>query len=161
MFCKEKQDAELFEKLFGGKAIKSWPYWKNIGSFERMAELLRADENVPYRTFGIMKYRKDGFVAMEAGSEEATAVTKLLTGYSVVNINARCKKTGYVRIELMDSQGVLMDNYSGENAAIIEGDVIGSQVVWGKGAVKRTPQYGSYSILITAKNAEIFSLSFD
>lgn len=162
-FRDEEQNADLFERLFSEKGIEGWPFWKDVGgSFAEMAAKFKSEPDIPFRTFGLLKYRIDGFVAMTAGNRQAEATTRLLTGRSKsVQVNMRSTKTdGFLKIEVLDAEGNTLPDYCDENAATITGDHINAQVQWKHAAVSETPAADDYRLKLTGRDVEIFSLSF-
>lgn len=160
VFSREEANAGLLEKLLANKEIERWPYWQQLGSFKKMYETLKVDSNTPYRSFGLMKYRRDGFVAMRAAGDLSTATTCRLRGAGQVLVNARCAADGFLSLAVLDGEGRPLPEYSGENAARIDGDRIDAPVRWKGGSLATTPEGVDYRLLIEGKQAELFSLSF-
>lgn len=81
---------------------------------------------------GLAKLRRDGFVSLDAGAEEAMVETKpLILEGDELKINADCTH-GELRAEVVDASGDVLAGLSREDCLPVTGDSVGHAVQWQK-----------------------------
>jgi hypothetical protein len=106
--------------------------------------------------------RIDGFSSLHADYEGGEMTTRLLTftGSHLI-INFSTSAAGYVLVELLDSHGNVIQNYSSDDCIPLIGNEISRQVEWESGSdltkLKETP----IKLRFKLKDADVYSLRFE
>jgi hypothetical protein len=154
-------DASFFAKRFGGRmvgrnGVEQSPVMQWYDSWDDIAAHTRKMRRTP----GLMKYRKDGWVAIEPVKRRGEFTTKTLRGGGPeLKINARTSKDGFILVECLDEWENPMPAYSGPNAARFTGDSTGAALAWGGQAAGKVPT-GVIRLRVTLENAELYTLTF-
>ena len=111
------ETAESVKRRFEPLQVKKWPLFKHFGSYEKMAEDIRA----LHINAGVMSFRKDGFFCLEADDQPGNFITMPITASGKLTVNARVGESGYLRINLLDVSGT---NLPGSECEINHGDFI-------------------------------------
>jgi hypothetical protein len=144
-----KFNATLFEKWgranFWGPTIDQWPYFKVLGGWPGLAKLAQS-----WRVeVGVLRWRHEGWVALQAGTGGATVVTRpiLALQHSTVTVNLNTTDSGgtttpagvgkcaLVHLELPPTNGgnitTPIHGFSGTDAAKVCVDDIAAKLTWG------------------------------
>jgi len=149
-------DAKFLEKRLGGsRRLRTWPYWKDFGSWEALAEHLNSGSF----TIGLMRHRRNGWVSFDAGTQTGTLVTRVLRAGRTLRINARTHANGSIRIEVLGADGTDIPAYCGVDSATFAGDSTDRLVSWRNGKLTRLPET-PVRIRLGLQNAEVFALQF-
>lgn len=135
--------AEL-EKRYSSREITSWPYWNHYGSYDRLAEAWRNAGS----TCGISVYRRNGWFGISAGAAEGTFTTLPLRAKGRLAANFRTGDDGFIEIQLLGTQGMIL------NTHVLHGDAIEEPVF------DSLPD-GEFQIQVKMKNAILHSLDFN
>lgn len=79
---------------------------------------------------GLATLRKDGFASLDAGSKMGTVTTRPLIGSEGelhLNTNA---SGGWVKVEILDSEGNVIEGYGRDDCASISADAMNQKVTW-------------------------------
>eukprot|EP01052_Picozoa_sp_SAG31_P001948 SAG31_NODE_65_length_28565_cov_8.402914_29_plen_1206_part_00 len=139
---------------FWGPTVHSWPYFDPLGGWAGLAALANR-----YRVeVGVLRWRQEGWVALEAGKHGATVMTRPILAppksFVTINLNtttaaaaaaATSSQSGtacaLVHLELLNLTGDGVANlttpipgFSGKDAAKVCVDDIASKLVWGDSA---------------------------
>ncbi len=80
---------------------------------------------------GLATLRKDGFVSLDAGNEPGELVTKPMKNSSgTLRINADVKQDGWLKAELLDELGNVLDGYGLDECIALNMDGIDMPVRW-------------------------------
>ena len=80
---------------------------------------------------GLATLRKDGFASLDAGSEMGTVTTRPLIGSDgELRLNTAVNG-GWVKVEVLDRQGNVIDGYSRDDCDPISADTVNQKVTWG------------------------------
>jgi len=80
---------------------------------------------------GLATLRKDGFASLDAGSKMGTVTTRPLIGSEGelhLNTNA---SGGWVKVEMLDSAGNVIEGYGRDDCASISADAMNQKIPWG------------------------------
>ena len=143
-------------RLTGDTGIESSPIWDWYDrSWDNIVEHTKEQTFIP----GFMKYRRDGWVSVspQNSSEEGSFITKVLSSTRSMAINAKTEPQGFVKVEVLNSNGEPLAAYSGANAAVFTGDSVRSNIFWSGGSLTRPPTY-PYRLKVTVSDAQLFGL---
>jgi len=143
----------LEQRLGGGRRIEDWPYWPQFGSWDALAAHLRRGSF----TVGLMRYRRDGWVSLSAGSAEGCLTTKVLLSGERLALNARTRAGGFVQVEVLDAAGEELPGYCQEHAAAFRGDSVSQRLTWRGGETRGLPSV-ALRLRVTLRNADLFAL---
>lgn len=143
----------LSERLGGDDSICAWPFWSHFGSWQALADHL----NTGSRTVGLMRHREDGWVSLSAGEQGGTLLTKILTVGGGVAVNARTRREGSVRIDVLDAGGQPLPEFSGESRAVFRGDSVCRPLAWHGGRRTTLPDT-PLRLRIHLIDADLFAL---
>lgn len=133
------------------------PNWSDFGSYDKMAEHMRT---TAFRTIGIMRYRKNGWVSLQTdGKAPGSIVTKVLNAGTALSLNAKTSAGGSIRVEVLDETGNPLPGYSGAKAAVFSGDAINGKLAWADGTVTTLPKQ-SIRLRLTLEQADLYALNF-
>lgn len=106
------------------------------------------------------EYRKDGFVALAAGSKtgEATTVPLTFQGKSLV-LNLRTARSGSVKVELLDGKGKPIDGFTLSDCKPLKGDTLTGKFAWKGGDLSKL-QGKTVQVRFVLKNARLYSMRF-
>lgn len=107
----------FYYSAFRGDASKTGPHWLQNGMYDRGA-------------MGVAILRRDGFASMDAGSEEATLVTRPVRfsgKHLFVNVDAQ---QGALRAELLDEAGRPIEPFTLAHCRPIQADSTLEPVSW-------------------------------
>ncbi len=80
---------------------------------------------------GLATLRRDGFVSMDAGDKEETLTTrKLVLSKKFFFVNADVKENGFLKVEILDSDGRIIQPFSKENCIPVLCNSTSIQVKW-------------------------------
>jgi len=146
-------DTQWLKAFFARNDIPSYPLWEAMGGWEGFAR------QAPHacRPIGGMRYRKDGWVALKPVGQEGEFVTKVLRTGEHLEINAKTRPGGQVRVELLDAESRTLPDFSGTNAASFSGDSVNTRLVWAKGAQAILPRR-PVRLRIKLDQADLFAL---
>ena len=104
-----------YRKRFESRGLEQeWPYFKEIGGYEGLAELTRNG----YYAAGLLEFREDGWFSLNAGSETGSFRSRTVSGVSKIYANAEVAADGVFEIELVDkatNKVVATKSISGDN----------------------------------------------
>ena len=136
------------------KGIPSTDIWQEYDkSWQNIVDATIASTRAP----GLMRYRKDGWVALTAGPASGRLTTKVLRAGSAVSLNGKTRDSGLIRVEVLAADGTELPAYCGDNAAVFRGDSTESQLHWSHGGVSHLPD-APLKLRISVQNAELYSL---
>jgi hypothetical protein len=117
--------------IYYGGCSNHHDYWM-WGPREGMEHPEIADPSLVRFGLGLARIRKDGFVSFDAGPErEGLLVTRpLLSDGEALEINARCRKDGYIRVEVVDHGDELLVGRSRDDCDVFSGDSTAHRVTW-------------------------------
>jgi len=109
--------------------------------------------------------RIDGFVSVHAGAEEGEFITKPFTfDGSQLEINESTSAAGRIRVEIQDSDGKPIQDFTLEDSETIYGDRIRHVVRWGQSPTFRSDVSGlagrPIRLRFAMQEADLFSLKF-
>ena len=116
----------------------------------------------PNGKIAIAKWRLDGFMSLDSDSSEGTIVTKKLkfTG-SKLTLNAKADGTGnYIKVELLDSNGSVINGYSKNDCTTINSDNVEHTVSWTGGSDISSLAGQEIQVKIYTKGSKVYSLQF-
>ena len=108
----------------------------------------------------ITKWRMDGFASMDAGSSEATLVTKPMTftGNSLtINANAN---GGKLYAELLDANGNPIEGFTKADCNVISSDSVSQLVRWNGSADISALEGQVVTLKLYAENTEVYAFEF-
>jgi len=109
---------------------------------------------------GLATLRKDGFVSMDAGDQEGTLLTQPMSFLSdKLHINAAVSNGGYVKVELLDLDGRIIDGYSAKECKAFERDSIDAVLVWNKKNAIPAADSNGLKLRFLLKNAKLYSFA--
>ena len=153
----EEITGEYLYKRFEGLGIRQMPNWADFGSYDKMAEHIRT---TAFRTVGILRYRKNGWVSLRPeGGAKGSVLTKVLTASDAVTLNARTAEGGSIRVEVLDASDTPLPAYAGDQAAVFTGDATEGRLTWSGGTLAKLPDQ-PLRLRITLDRAELFALNF-
>ena len=101
--------------------VESWPLFPGWAELTRLAEGMREE-------VGIMRWRHNGFVCFEpsgSGGSATLDTESFTTAAARLSLNAKCDGAEpCVRVSVLQA-GALLPRYSGQCAALFEGDRVG------------------------------------
>ena len=106
--------------------------------------------------------RVDGFGSIHAKSLEGVAETKPLvfTGKEL-SLNVATSAAGFVRVEVLDEEGNVVDGFSAEDCDMIYGDSLDRRVSW-KGTCDMSALQGKpIKLRFLMKEADVYSLKWE
>lgn len=109
------------------------------------------------------EYRKDGFVAIEAGDKGGTLLTKPIVLGELAErlvINFKTKEGGSVRAGLETTAGKPIADFSSEDSVPLQGDNLNETVKWKGGADLSSLKGKTVRLRFEMKAAELYSLQF-
>ncbi|QHI68389.1 hypothetical protein [Tichowtungia aerotolerans] len=151
---------EFFATRFGGRmvgehGVENSPIMNWHSSWEEMCEVAKTQMFTP--TF--VRYRQDGWIGASPAKRRAQIVTKPLLSAGGLAVNAETKPDGFLMVEVLDSDGNEIEEYSGRNAAVFKGDDVNASLAWSNGIIRELP-VGPFKLRITLEKAEVFALTF-
>ncbi len=113
---------------------------------------------------GVARLRKDGFVSFDAGPvREGLLVTRpLLSDGEALDINARCRKDGYIKVEVVDHGDDQLPGRGREDCDVFTGDSTCHRVTWeGDGTIPvALPDFGGDTVFPWKKQKPFRKLRF-
>ena len=105
---------------------------------------------------GLATLRKDGFASLDAGSEMGTVTTRPLLGSEEeLRLNTDASE-GWVKVEVLDSEGNVIEGYGQDDCDPISSDAMDQKVTWGSRS--ELPQTnGSLRFRFLLVNAVLYS----
>jgi len=107
-------------------------------------------------------YRVDGFVSLRSGVEGGEFQTRQLTfdGSELV-LNYAAQENGFVRVEILDSNGKPLAGLSAQDALPLTGDSTRARVLW-KGSPDLADHVGKpVTLRFELQNADLYSMRFE
>lgn len=148
---------QWMEKRFDGLGMRQMPNWSDFGSYDKMAEHMRANA---FRTVGIIRYRKNGWVSLQTdGKAPGSIVTRVLRAGTALSLNAKTAAGGSIRVEVLDETGNPLPAYSAAKAAVFTGDAINGKLTWADGSVTALPDQ-PFRLRLTLEQADLYALNF-
>lgn len=135
---------------------------KNIAELSQMAvytsEAYRSGPNVRLR---LNTMRPDGFASLSAGRQIAEILTKpLIFKGTELDLNMSTDASGYIKVEIVDLNGQIIDGYGMDDCDYIIGDETDRKVSW-RGVSDVGDLTGRpVRLRFILKQAELFSLRF-
>ena len=145
--------ANWLQKTFERKGLTRWPYWRELGSWQALAE----DARKASQTLGILRYRTDGRVSIRPTAAQGVLVTKALSAGKTLAVNAKTETGGSIRVEVLDADDREIPGYCGKKAATFSGDSTRFALGWSDRALKELPSV-PLRLRITITNGELFAL---
>jgi hypothetical protein len=109
---------------------------------------------------GLATLRKDGFVSMDAGDREGTLLTQPINFKSgKLHINAAVSNGGYVKAELLDNDGKVIDGYSAKECKAFKRDSIDAVLAWNKKNTLPATDSKGLKLRFLLKNAKLYSFA--
>ena len=118
---------------YGAHAIgHGHPLWR--ADAEREQILREATVHGPISGVGLARLRLDGWVSIDAGSQEGALTTKpfACNGGRRLEINAKTLDGGFVKVEILDESGTSIRGFGKEDCRPFKGDAVRHVVVWGE-----------------------------
>jgi len=112
---------------------------------------------------GLAKWRKDGFISMNAGQiEEIVATKKIICSEEHLLINAKTNGSGnsYIIAEITDENNVPFPGFEKDNCEIFNSDFLNYIVGWNNGNLLTDLIGKTVKINFYLKNADLFSFGF-
>jgi hypothetical protein len=107
---------------------------------------------------GLATLRRDGFVSLTAGDEEASVLTKPLAFDSgVLRVNASVELEGFVKAELLDLGGRVLEGYGAEQCHPLSGDRLEGRLWWKGRPSMPAAAEGGTRIRFVLKRARLYS----
>ena len=105
--------------------------------------------------------RPDGFVAVEAPYAGGEMITKTVTfSGSALYLNYATSAAGYIKVELLDGDGVVIPGYEAENCFEIIGNQIARAVAW-NGSTDLSALAGTpVRLRFAMKDADLYAVQF-
>lgn len=105
----------------------------------------------------LAKLRRDGFVSLDAGSDEGCLVTQPFEPRGALHVNVAAAGGGWLRAELLDADsGRTLNGYSAADCRPLEGDLLDGRIRWSSHAdLPRSPARVRARFLL--RNAALFS----
>jgi hypothetical protein len=108
---------------------------------------------------GLATLKPDRFISLRAGNKKAEFLTYSLNLTSdKVFVNASTKKSGWVRLEVLDPDGKPIAGFNEADCSPINGDSISHPVHWNGAKTGTTIADRRVRIRLTAENADVFSI---
>ncbi|MBN1556069.1 MAG: hypothetical protein JXA11_15105 [Phycisphaerae bacterium] len=107
---------------------------------------------------GLATLRLDGFVSLDAGDQPGTITTvPLVYNGEVLTVNAEIAENGYLKAELQDAAGNVLDGYRLSDCNKVTGDDLAARVAWKHH--ERLPQNAPQGLRLRfeLKNAKLYS----
>jgi hypothetical protein len=103
--------------------------------------------------------RLDGFASLDAGQQEAGSVTTvpLIYDSDVLLINADIAEGGYLKAELLDADGNVLDGYSMSECNALTGDVLAGRITWANHELLARDAFDGLRLRFEMKDAELYS----
>lgn len=117
----------------------------------------------PYHSLGVglATLRLDGFASLQTQAQQSGDFTTKPLRFegNRLEINARCRKDGWIKAELLDSSGKPLPGFTMDDCEAFDGDSIRHTIKWqGKAKFDDTPPIVRVRVKLHA--AEIFALQF-
>ncbi len=142
-----RMTAEEARKRFQPRQVEKWPFFQQLGSYEKLAEDIRNSRiNV-----GVMVMRQDGFFRAEAGDSPAEIVTKKVTASGKLGVNIQIAEGGQATVELLDAADRPIAGYRKTFGAL---DAIDEPVF------DKLPA-GRFKVKLIMQNATLYTLNFN
>ena len=107
---------------------------------------------------GLATLRRDGFVSLNGGDKPGTVVTRPLTFEpGTLYVNAEIADGGYLKAELRDAAGTVIQPYRLADCKPVTGDVMEAAVEWAGASALKRPQDQSLHLVFQLKNAKLYS----
>lgn len=142
-------------RMVGEHGVENSPVMNWHESWEEMCEVAKTQIFTP--TF--MRYRADGWIGASPEKRRAEIITKPLRSDGGLAVNAKTELDGFLMVEVLDSAGNELEEYSGRNAAVFKGDDVSASLSWSDGRISELPS-GLFKLRVTLEKAEIFALKF-
>lgn len=143
--------------LVVGDQIRLYYLGANMGHCTRILPTTK-----PYHTLGVglATLRLDGFASLRPESGTGSLTTKPLSVKgSRLQINARCRDTGWVKAELLDAAGRPLPGFSIDDCRPFTGDAIRHTFTWSDGA--QVPDHlDAIRVRFTLSSADLFAFQF-
>ncbi|MBE0655198.1 MAG: hypothetical protein IH594_15460, partial [Bacteroidales bacterium] len=111
----------------------------------------------PPRTWYRVKHRLDGFFSLKASDTEGSAITRSLnTDGSKLFINYKCETGGYIKVQLLDLSGNVIEGFDSENCREMNGDNTSEEVTWNNSNISNISEK-KFKIQFLLKNAQLYA----
>lgn len=160
----------------GLRTAHNWTYGDNYLAWNVM-ETKSEDDDSPnelsiyavesYQTHTESRLRRyalriDGFGSIHAKSQEGVVETKALTFEGKeLSLNAATSAAGYIKVEVLNEDGSIVDGFSAEQCDLIYGDSLDRRVSW-KGETNMSSLVGKpIKLRFIMKEADVYSLKWE
>jgi hypothetical protein len=107
---------------------------------------------------GLATLRLDGFVSLDAADQPGTVTTvPLVYDGDVLTVNADIAKGGYLKAELLDTEGNVLDGYSLSDCNKVTGDELAARITWKKHKTLARNAKQGLRLRFELKNARLYS----
>mgnify|MGYP001142013970 CR=1 FL=1 len=166
LFMSMRAGAERYERLFAEAFITPGldaDRWGNRSNYVALGLVPSAPGELSLYHKSGHRYtlRTDGFISLHAGAKAGELVTRpvVFTGNTLV-LNYRTSAAGFLRVELLGSDGHSLPGFALEDCVQLVGDTIEGEVNW-----RGEPDLGAYSgkpvrIRFVMTECDIFSFRF-
>ena len=135
-----------------------WFYYQGAIRWERLKAIGHPDPKGGHMHIGLAKLRRDGFVSLNGGDKPGTVVTRPLTfEMGTLYVNAEIADGGYLKAELRDAAGTVVQPYSLTDCNPVTGDVMQAAVKWAGTSELVRPQDQSLRLVFQLKKAKLYS----
>lgn len=145
--------------IYHGGTVNHHDWWM-VGAAEGLDHPeTHATDKVRY-CLGLVTMKRDRFVSLDTGPvREGVLITHPVRARgSELVVNAACRKGGYIRAELTDPAGKVIDGFEKENCLPFGADAVDHTFQWKAG--KGIPSGEFLRIRFFMRKAEIFSFQF-
>ncbi|MBN1555148.1 MAG: hypothetical protein JXA11_10410 [Phycisphaerae bacterium] len=130
--------------------------------FYRSARLLeKGSPETATHQIGLAKLRLDGFASLDADSEQAGSITTvpLVFDGDMLFVNADIAEGGYIKAELLDAEGNVLEGYSMAECNAITGDKLAARISWTNRELLVNNTTEGLRLRFEMKDAQLYSFS--
>jgi hypothetical protein len=146
---------KALERRFKGRELEKWPYFKSNGGWKGLSEKVIA----AHASTGVLTFRKDSWIGIDAVGKGELVSRVLNARDCKLVINAKIRKGGEVKVEVLTPDYKAMPMYSGNNAAILTKDDTAAEVLWNQGRTAQLPEE-AFRLKISMRNTTLYTLDF-
>lgn len=133
---------EVMRKKFDRRGMTKWPYFKDFGSYDSLAQFMRDGGT----TCGVVVYRKNGWFGLCA-EKQGSFTTLKLRANGKLSANFKTAADGFIKLELLNANGEILA------AKTLTGDKV-EEVVF------ETLPDGEFQIRAEMDKATLYALDF-
>ncbi len=143
--CKQVTAADVRRRFTGRGFVERWPFFKQVGGWEGVAEMARNRRE----SVGLIESRMDGWFGVAAGDGVAEVVTRRLSASgTALKLNATIEKGGFVEAQIKGADGNII-----ATKRLEEGDALDLSLF------DKLPD-GEFTITLRFSRARLYTLYF-